>query len=140
MYKRQISLLASLGMAATIATTIYAYANLLCANPKACKDGEQSAYAAVVAIANGIAHTVAILILGPLEHLVKTQLKAGLALWIVCRAASVLCLVIGGDSPPTTSSYLQIESNTKTLESKLTVLHKTSGTSKRSNCCIRPAL
>ncbi|EGD88893.2 hypothetical protein H113_03848 [Trichophyton rubrum MR1459] len=104
-----ISLLASLGMAATIATTIYAYANLLCANPKACKDGEQSAYAAVVAIANGIAHTVAILILGPLEHLVKTQLKAGLALWIVCRAASVLCLVIGGDSPPTTSSYLQIE-------------------------------
>ncbi|KDB34297.1 hypothetical protein H112_03814 [Trichophyton rubrum D6] len=90
-----ISLLASLGMAATIATTIYAYANLLCANPKACKDGEQSAYAAVVAIANGIAHTVAILILGPLEHLVKTQLKAGLALWIVCRAASVLCLVIG---------------------------------------------
>ncbi|GBF64168.1 hypothetical protein TMEN_6852 [Trichophyton mentagrophytes] len=90
-----ISLFASLGMAATIATTIYAYANLLCADPKACKDGEQSAYAAVVAIANGIAHTVAILILGPLEHLVKTQLKAGLALWIVCRAASVLCLVIG---------------------------------------------
>ncbi|EFE39230.1 hypothetical protein TRV_06052, partial [Trichophyton verrucosum HKI 0517] len=101
-----ISLFASLGMAATIATTIYAYANLLCADPKACKDGEQSAYAAVVAIANGIAHTVAILILGPLEHLVKTQLKAGLALWIVCRAASVLCLVIGGDS---SSPYLQIE-------------------------------
>ncbi|EFR00307.1 hypothetical protein MGYG_03308 [Nannizzia gypsea CBS 118893] len=80
-----ISLFASLGMAATIATTIYAYANLLCADPTACKDGEQSAYAAVVAIANGIAHTVAILILGPLEHLVKTQLKAGLAVWICTR-------------------------------------------------------
>ncbi|KAK2870571.1 hypothetical protein FQN49_003084 [Arthroderma sp. PD_2] len=90
-----ISLFASLGMAATVATTIYAYADLLCADPTACKDTEQSAYAAVVAIANGIAHTVAILILGPLEHLVKTQLKSGLALWIVCRSASVLCLVLG---------------------------------------------
>ncbi|GMF79346.1 unnamed protein product [Aspergillus oryzae] len=64
-----VSLLASLGMAATVATTIYAYADLLCTGPTACEDTEQSAYAAVVAIANGIAHTVAILILGPLQHL-----------------------------------------------------------------------
>ncbi|GMF95864.1 unnamed protein product [Aspergillus oryzae] len=64
-----VSLLASLGMAATVATTIYAYADLLCTDPTACEDTEQSAYAAVVAIANGIAHTVAILILGPLQHL-----------------------------------------------------------------------
>ncbi|KJK66605.1 hypothetical protein P875_00128088 [Aspergillus parasiticus SU-1] len=64
-----ISLLSSLGMAATVATTIYAYADLLCTDPTACEDTEQSAYAAVVAIANGIAHTVAILILGPLQHL-----------------------------------------------------------------------
>ncbi|KAE8152944.1 hypothetical protein BDV25DRAFT_137346 [Aspergillus avenaceus] len=90
-----VSLLASLGMAATVATTIYAYADLLCADPTACEDTEQSAYAAVVAIANGIAHVVAILILGPLQHLVQIYLKAGLYLWVSCRAASVVCLVIG---------------------------------------------
>lgn len=88
-------------MAATVATTIYAYADLLCTDPTACEDTEQSAYAAVVAIANGIAHTVAILILGPLQHLVNRYLKAGLFLWISCRAASVVCLVIGGDCPST---------------------------------------
>ncbi|QMW46803.1 hypothetical protein G4B11_010258 [Aspergillus flavus] len=90
-----VSLLASLGMAATVATTIYAYADLLCTDPTACEDTEQSAYAAVVAIANGIAHTVAILILGPLQHLASKYLKAGLFMWIICRAASVVCLVLG---------------------------------------------
>ncbi|KAE8367006.1 hypothetical protein BDV27DRAFT_170276 [Aspergillus caelatus] len=90
-----VSFLASLGMAATVATTIYAYADLLCTDPTACEDSEQSAYAAVVAIANGLAHTIAILILGPLQHLVNRYLRAGLFLWIICRAASVVCLVIG---------------------------------------------
>jgi hypothetical protein len=91
-----ISLLASLGIAATVASTIYAYADLLCADPTSCKDAEQSKYAAVVAVANGITHTVAILILGPLERLVKRRLKAGLVIWLACRAASVLCVIVGG--------------------------------------------
>ncbi|GIK05276.1 hypothetical protein Aspvir_009380 [Aspergillus viridinutans] len=90
-----LALLASLGMAATTATTIYAYADLLCEDPTACKDGEQSAYAAVVAIASGIAHAVAIMILGPMEQLIQKHLRAGLLIWILCRATSVLCLVIG---------------------------------------------
>ncbi|RHZ65248.1 hypothetical protein CDV55_105758 [Aspergillus turcosus] len=91
-----VALLASLGMAATSATTIYAYADLLCKDQTACKDSEQSAYAAVVAMASGIAHAVAFMILGPMEQLIKTHLRAGLLIWIVCRATSVLCLVIGG--------------------------------------------
>ncbi|EAW11031.1 uncharacterized protein ACLA_066670 [Aspergillus clavatus NRRL 1] len=90
-----VAFLASLGMAATTATTIYAYANLLCEDPTSCKDGEQSAYAAAVAIASGIAHAVAIMILGPMERVIKKHLRAGLLIWIVCRATSVLCLVIG---------------------------------------------
>ncbi|GFG11180.1 hypothetical protein IFM61392_06780 [Aspergillus lentulus] len=90
-----LALLASLGMAATTATAIYAYADLLCEDPTACKDGEEGAYAAVVAIANGIAHAVAIMILGPVEQLIKKHIRAGLLIWIVCRATSVLCLVIG---------------------------------------------
>ncbi|KAF7122049.1 hypothetical protein CNMCM5793_000004 [Aspergillus hiratsukae] len=49
-------------MAATTATTIYAYADRLCEDPRACRDGEQSTYAAVVAIASAIAHAVSILI------------------------------------------------------------------------------
>jgi hypothetical protein len=64
-------LLASLSMAATTATTIYAYADLLCEDLTACKDGEEGVYAAVVTIANGIAYAVAIMILGPLEQLIK---------------------------------------------------------------------
>jgi hypothetical protein len=66
-----LALLASLSMAATTATTIYAYADLLYEDPTACKNGEGGAYAAVVAIANGIAHAVAIMILRPLEQLIK---------------------------------------------------------------------
>lgn len=91
-----VALLASLGMAATTATTIYAYATLLCEDPTSCNDGEQSSYAAAVAIASGIAHAVAIMILGPMERLVKKHLQAGLRIWIVCRATSVTCLVVGG--------------------------------------------
>ncbi|GIC86257.1 uncharacterized protein Aud_002625 [Aspergillus udagawae] len=90
-----LALLASLGMAATTATTIYAYADLLCEDPTDCKNGEQNAYAAVVAIASGIAHAMAILILGPMEQLIQKHLRAGLLTWIVCRATSVLCIVIG---------------------------------------------
>jgi hypothetical protein len=91
-----VALLASLGMAATTATTIYAYATLLCEDPTSCIDGEQSSYAAAVTIASGIAHAVAIMILGPMERLIKKHLYAGLLIWTVCRATSVLCLVVGG--------------------------------------------
>ncbi|GFF57411.1 hypothetical protein IFM51744_09199 [Aspergillus udagawae] len=77
-----LALLASLGMAATTATTIYAYADLLCEDPTACKNGEQNAYAAVVAIASGIAHAMAIMILGPTEQLIQKHLRAGLLIWI----------------------------------------------------------
>lgn len=107
-----ISFLASLGIAATVATTIFAYADLLCADPTDCKGEEQSAYAAVVAVTNGISHAAAILALGPLERLIKTRLKAGLVMWIICRASSVVLLVIGGNSKPahpTFQWYLTID-------------------------------
>ena len=96
LYILPIALLAALGMAATAATSIFAYASLLCKSPTHCQDSEQNRYAGSVALAATIANFCSLFVLGVLEHLSRTHRKAGLALWIVCRSLSVVALALGG--------------------------------------------
>lgn len=91
-----ISFLAALGMAATAATSIFAYATLLCKDPKSCNESEQKDYAGSVALSVSIANICSLLALGSLEKLSKRHRKTGLILWIVCRSMSVAVLALGG--------------------------------------------
>ena len=90
-----LALLAALAMAATAATTVFAYANLLCRDPTHCQDAEQNLYAGAVAVATIVANIGALIVLGPLENLSKINGKAGLILWLACRAMSVTVLAFG---------------------------------------------
>ncbi|KAI0114673.1 MFS general substrate transporter [Hypoxylon sp. NC0597] len=89
-----LALSASVAMAATAATTVYAYAVITCADPAHCKDDERGAYAGAVAVATGIANTCGILALGPLQEAVRSNPKAGLLFWLVSRATSIMVLAI----------------------------------------------
>lgn len=91
-----IALLAALAMAATAATTIYAYASLLCKDPTRCRDSERTTYAGAVAAATYVANVCALLALGGFAKLSRRNHKAGLALWIICRSMSVVTLALGG--------------------------------------------
>lgn len=91
-----IALAAALAMAATSATTVYAYADIICADPAHCQKEEQSAYAGAVALATGIANVCGILALGPLHISMKSRLKGGLYFWLISRATSVATLAIAG--------------------------------------------
>ena len=91
-----IALLTALGMAATAASTVFAYAKLLCKDPTHCKDSERNAYAGSVAIASMIANGCALLALGPLERSFRKARILGLLLWIVLRSMSVVALALGG--------------------------------------------
>lgn len=103
-----IPFLAALGMAATAATTIFAYATLLCKDPRNCDVSEQKGYAGYVALSVSIANICSTLVLGSLEKLSRRHRKAGLALWIVCRSMSVAMLALGGNINPyfTTSTFI----------------------------------
>ena len=94
-----VGFLAALGMAVTAATEIYAYAFLLCQDPKHCQDSERNRYSGVVAMAVCITNICNVLALGFLTKLVKKRPKAGLALWIVLRSMSVVMLAFGGNEP-----------------------------------------
>ncbi|PQE06875.1 amp-dependent synthetase ligase protein [Rutstroemia sp. NJR-2017a BVV2] len=90
-----ISFLAALGMAATAATSIFAYATLLCEDPRNCEESQQKDYAGSVALSVSIANICSLLALGSLEKLSRRHRKAGLAMWIICRSMSVAVLAIG---------------------------------------------
>ena len=93
-----VPFLAAVGVAATAATTVYAYAVLLCRDPTRCQSHEQTAYATVVATASLIGNVSALAILGPMEKLVSKNKKIGLVLWLIFRSMSVVVLAIGGRS------------------------------------------
>jgi hypothetical protein len=92
-----IALSASLGMAATAATTVFAYAAIVCADPSHCKAEEQGKYAGAVALATGVSNICGVLALGPLQSSLKGRLKLGLIFWLVSRATSVAVLAVGGE-------------------------------------------
>lgn len=90
-----LALLAALAMGATAATTIFAYASLLCKDPARCRKSEQNVYAGAVAAATCAANICGLLLLGTLERLSKKNDRAGLALWFSLRSMSVVMLLIG---------------------------------------------
>jgi hypothetical protein len=90
------SFLAGLGMACTAASSIFAYATLLCEDPRHCRNMEQTRYIGSIAIAVTIANIFSLLALGPLEKISRSRRKLSIALWICCRAMSVVMLALGG--------------------------------------------
>lgn len=85
-------------MAATAATSVFAYAFLLCDIPTECKNSERSSYAGVVATAICIANVCGLLVLGSMENLSKRNHKIGILLWLLCRSLSIVVLALGGSS------------------------------------------
>ncbi|RYO81021.1 hypothetical protein DL766_006594 [Monosporascus sp. MC13-8B] len=63
-YALPVALLAALAMASTSATAYFAYATLLCKDPRHCESGETSRYAGFVAAATCIANILGISALG----------------------------------------------------------------------------
>lgn len=90
-----LALLAALAVATTAATSIYAYAELLCQDPTQCEGREQNKYARVVAVAALIANLSGLLVLGPLEGISRSNHTVGLALWFILRLLSVVFLATG---------------------------------------------
>lgn len=91
-----LALSASVAMAATAATSVYAYAVILCKDPTRCEDREQKAYAGAVAVATAIAHVCNVLALGPLQQLMAADAKSGLFFWIATRSLNAVMLCVAG--------------------------------------------
>lgn len=90
-----LALLAALAMAATAATTIFAYASLLCTVPTKCRNAERNVYAGTVAVATLIANGCGLLFLGALARLARHNHEMGLKLWFALRSMSVVMLAVG---------------------------------------------
>ncbi|KAI0517009.1 major facilitator superfamily domain-containing protein [Xylaria bambusicola] len=86
---------AAFAIAATSATTVYAYAAILCDDPSQCADDDRSRYTATVALASFIANATGIVAVGFLRPLVESRPKSGLCFWLVCRALGVGFLILG---------------------------------------------
>lgn len=91
-----LALSASLAMAATAATTVFAYAVILCEDPVHCKGKEVSTYSGAVALAAGTANICGILALVPLRYAVQLNAKYGLLFWLISRGMSVAILAVAG--------------------------------------------
>lgn len=91
-----VALFCSMGMAATSATTIFAYETLLCKDPRDCSPDEKERYSATVALSAAIANFCAIVALWLLPLLPQGNPKASLYFWLASRASSVAVLAIGG--------------------------------------------
>ncbi|KAK5637665.1 hypothetical protein RRF57_013380 [Xylaria bambusicola] len=91
-----LALISALALAATAATQIYVYADLLCLDPSHCDDSERRKFAASVAIATTVANALAPFTLSAFEALVRRNSRISLALWILVRSMSVGALVLGG--------------------------------------------
>ncbi|OJD31017.1 uncharacterized protein BKCO1_5300027 [Diplodia corticola] len=87
-----ISFLASCAMAATAASTVYAYAHILCRDASRCEDAEKATYASAVAAATTVANVCGLVAVGIYERM---PTRAGLGLWVGLRAASVVVLAAG---------------------------------------------
>jgi hypothetical protein len=93
-----VAFTAAFAIAATSATTIYAYAQILCADPAHCKADEQNRYAAVVAVATTVANVFGVVAVAVLQKWTKTQPKLGLCFWLLSRGTGVAVLALAGMS------------------------------------------
>lgn len=92
-----LALSAAVGMAATAATTVYAYGVIMCVNPAHCSEGEKGAFAGSLAISTAIANVCGVVILGPLQHTIRFNPKLGLSVWLISRASSIGVLAVAGE-------------------------------------------
>ncbi|KAI1421998.1 hypothetical protein F5Y12DRAFT_765123 [Xylaria sp. FL1777] len=90
-----IALLSALAVAATAATQIYTYANLLCKDAQHCNDSESRKFAASVAVATAVANVCALFSIRGFEALCKRYTRVGLAIWLLVRSFSVIALALG---------------------------------------------
>ncbi|GAW20399.1 hypothetical protein ANO14919_099050 [Xylariales sp. No.14919] len=90
-----IAFTAAFAIAATSATTVYAYAAILCDNPNQCEDGDRSSYTAAVALASFIANATGIVAVGFLRQWAESRPTSGLCLWLAGRALGVGILFVG---------------------------------------------
>ncbi|KAL9084061.1 MAG: hypothetical protein Q9165_008262 [Trypethelium subeluteriae] len=90
-----IALLSALAMAATAATQLYSYGEILCQDSTNCQDEEKKKYSGSVASATFVANILSLLALGMFENLAKRNPRAGLAIWTLVRAMSAGALILG---------------------------------------------
>jgi hypothetical protein len=95
-YFLPIAFIAAVAMASTSATSYYAYATILCSDPRHCEGAETSRYASLVAISTCIANMLGMSALGYLQKLVILNQKRGMLLWMLCRSMSAVMLFVGG--------------------------------------------
>lgn len=91
-----IAFTAAFAIAATSATTIFAYASIVCVEPAHCREGEKDRYTGVVALATVVANTFGVIAVGVLRQWVESNPKSGLYFWIFCRALGIGSLAVGG--------------------------------------------
>lgn len=91
-----VSLLASVSLHMTAASTVFVYASLFCAHPKHCEDLEKSQYAGSVAMATVLANITSLLSLRYLECVMQWDTCVGLVTWLSCRGLGALGLIAGG--------------------------------------------
>ncbi|KAI0468892.1 major facilitator superfamily domain-containing protein [Xylaria cf. heliscus] len=94
-YVLPIALLSALAMASTAATSYFAFATLLCKDPRHCKGDETVKYAGFVAVAACTANILGMSSLGHLQKLLTMNRRLGLLLWMVCRSMSAIVLLVG---------------------------------------------
>jgi len=91
-----VAFLATFGMNAAAASSVFVFAHILCKNPTSCDSNEQYAFSRLLAIATTIANVCAILVIQPLHAISKRKPKTVLLLWLACRGCSIGLLWFAG--------------------------------------------
>ncbi|CZT23690.1 uncharacterized protein RCC_09404 [Ramularia collo-cygni] len=86
------SFLASFAIAVTAASTVYAYAHIVCEDATHCSDSEKAAYTSAVALATTLANLFSLTAMGIYERL---PTRGALTLWMILRGGSVVVLTAG---------------------------------------------
>lgn len=92
-----IAFTSAFAIAATSATTLYAYASITCADPTHCRDEEQSRYASIVAFAVTTANIFGMFAVFVLRQWTEYRPKVGLCFWLICRGLGMAILAVGGE-------------------------------------------
>ena len=91
-----VAFLATFGMNAAAASSVFVFARILCKDSSSCDGDEQNAFARSLAIATVIANVCAILVIQPLHAVSKKTPNTVLILWLVFRSTSIALLWLAG--------------------------------------------
>ncbi|KAK8044765.1 hypothetical protein PG993_004789 [Apiospora rasikravindrae] len=90
-----IAFTAAFAIAATSATTVFAYASIVCADAVHCRDEERGRYVGVVAMATTVANAFGLVAVVALRPWTESRPKVGLYFWFLCRALGIAMLAVG---------------------------------------------